>query len=174
MFVSDSTPTLHQEKLMEPRTLDASETKSRIIQLIEKKTSVNHFMQDAKRETFVFLATFGTDGYPDVRVLLVAANDGVDAIWFATDAGCGKIAQLQKNPKAAIYGYDGETMASEFRLFGTVELLSDADSRRKVWRDDFIEHWPDGVDSPDMIVLRFNTDSGLYSNYAEVMEIGKF
>ena len=64
-----------------------------------------------------------------------------------------------------------ETM-TEFRLFGKVELLSDAASRRKVWRDDFIEHFPNGVDCPTMVVLRFETDHGMYDNYGN--EQGKF
>ena len=64
-----------------------------------------------------------------------------------------------------------ETM-TEFRLFGNVELLSDSVARKKIWRDEFIEHFPDGIDSPTMIVLRFNTDHGVYENYMK--ENGKF
>ena len=142
---------------MEPKTLDATEAKARILQMLDK-------------EMFVSLATFGMDDYPDVRVLVVSANDGVETIWFSTGTDSSKIAQLRKNPKAAIYGYDMEAMV-EFRLFGTVELLSDAASRRKVWKDDYTQHWPDGVDSPDMIVLRFNTDHGVFDSYSQS---GKF
>jgi len=143
---------------MNPTVLAANEAKSRVLQILEKNP-------------FVSLATFGDNDWPDVRVLLVAAKDGVDSIWFATGTESAKIAQLQKNPKAAIYGFDMEAM-TEFRLFGTVELLSDAASRRKIWRDDFIQYFPDGVDSPTMIVLRFDTDHGVYDSYGR--EIGKF
>ena len=143
---------------MNPKVLDAAEVKSRILQILEKNP-------------FVSLATFGLNDCPDVRVLLVAAKDDVDSIWFATSTDSGKIAQLQKNPKAAIYGFDFEAM-TEFRLFGKVELLSDSASRRKIWRDDFIQHFPDGVDSPTMIVLRFDTDHGAYDSYGR--EMGKF
>jgi len=143
---------------MNPNNLDASETKSRILHILEKNP-------------FVSVATFGASDWPDVRVLLVAATDDVDSLWFATGTDSCKIAQLQKNPKAAIYGFDMEAM-TEFRLYGDVELLSDAASRRKIWRDDFIQHFPDGVDSPTMIVLRFKTDHGMYDNYGK--EVGKF
>ena len=147
-----------QQSPMEPKSLDITESKSRILQMLDK-------------ETFVSLATFGTDGYPDVRVLLVAAKDGVDTIWFATETTSSKIAQLQKNPNAALYGYNMETM-TEFRLFGNIELLTDTASRRKIWRDDFIQHFPEGIDSSTMIVLRFNTDHGIYDSYGR--ECGKF
>jgi len=142
---------------MNSKTLEPSEAKSKILQMIEKSP-------------FVSFATFG-DAYPDVRVLLVAAKDGVDSIWFATGTDSGKIAQLRKNPKAALYGYDVEAM-KEFRLFGIVELLSDTAARQKVWQEGFIEYFPDGIDSPTMIVLRFNTESGVYDDYMK--ETGKF
>ena len=138
--------------------LDAATAKSRVLQILAKNP-------------FVSLATCGLDDWPDVRVLIVAATDDTDALWFATSTDSPKTAQLKKHPKAAIYGFDMEGMA-EFRLFGSVELLSDSASRRKIWRDEFIQHFPDGVDSPTMIVLRFNTDHGVYDNY--VKEMGKF
>ena len=143
---------------MNPIVLNAADTKSRVLQILEKNP-------------FVSLATFGSNGWPDVRVLLVAANDDVDSLWFATLTESSKITQLRENPKTAIYGYDMEAM-TEFRLFGNVELLSDSASRKKVWRDDFIQHFPDGIDSPTMIVLRFDTDHGVYDSYGR--EIGKF
>jgi general stress protein 26 len=142
---------------MTPKILDAAEAKSLVIQMLEKNP-------------FVSFATFG-DPYPDVRVLLVAAKDGVDSIWFATETESSKITQLRKNPKAAIYAYDMEGMM-EFRLFGKVELLSDSAARQKIWREEFVEHFPEGIDSPNMIVMRFNTERGIYDNYMK--ENGKF
>ena len=143
---------------MNPTVLDAADAKSRVLAMLEKSP-------------FVSLTTFSDNDWPDVRVLLVAAKDDVDSLWFATATESGKIAQLRRNPNAAVYGYDMEAM-TEFRLFGKVELLSDSTSRRKIWRDDFIQHFPDGIDSPTMIVLRFDTDHGVYDSYGR--EMGKF
>ena len=143
---------------MNPTVLDAADAKSRVLQMLEKSP-------------FVSLTTFGDNDWPDVRVLLVAAKDDVDSLWFATATESSKIAQLRRNPKATVYGFDMEAM-TEFRLFGKVELLSDSASRRKIWRDDFIQHFPDGIDSPTMIVLRFGTDHGVYDSYGR--ESGKF
>ena len=143
---------------MNPVTLDASTAKSRILQIIEKNPIVS-------------FGTLGADGWPDLRVLLIATKDGVESIWFATSTDSPKIAELKQNPKAVLYGYELEPMA-EFRLFGNVELLNDPASRRKAWQDDFTQYFPDGVDSPEMIVLRFNTDHGIYDCYGK--EVGKF
>ena len=143
---------------MNPTILNASDAKSHALQILQKNPLVS-------------FATFGTDGWPNVRALVVADHDGVDSAWFVTETNSPKIAELQKNPNAAIYGFDMEAMA-EFRLFGHVELLSDSASRRKIWSDDFLQHFPDGVDSPTMIVLRFNTDHGFYDHFGK--ETGKF
>ncbi len=143
---------------MNPKQLDAAETKDRILKAFDKIP-------------FVSFGTFGANGWPNVRVLLVAAKDGIETIWFATGSTSSKIAELKANPKAIIYGYDAEAM-QEFRLFGKVELLTDSASRRKIWKDEYVEHFPDGVDSPDMVVLRFDTESGFFDCY--MRENGKF
>lgn len=112
----------------------------------------------------VGFATFGVNGWPDQRMLAVVTRSGVDEIWFATSTDARKIEELKANSKASIYGVNEADMA-EIRLFGHVELHTDAESRRKAWRDDFIEHFPDGVDSPNLIALRFITKSGEFATY---------
>ena len=143
---------------MTKKILDAAESQSRVLQMLGKSP-------------FVSFATFDADGYPDVRVLLVITTDGVDTIWFACETGSKKIAQLQKNPKATLYAYNVEAM-TEFRLFGSVEILSDAAARQKIWRDDLLQYFPEGKDSQTMTVLRFNTDHGIYDDYVNAS--GKF
>ena len=143
---------------MNPKQLDADETKDRIQKAFEKIP-------------FVSFGTFGANGWPNVRVLLVAERDSVETIWFATETTSSKIAELKENPKAIIYGYDPEPML-EFRLFGKVEMLTDSASRRKIWKDEYIEYFPDGIDSPNMVVLRFDTESGVFDCYEK--ETGKF
>ncbi len=150
---------------MNPQQLNSTETKERILGAFEK------IGRCASNCEIVSFGTIGLDGWPNVRVLLVAARDGVDTIWFATGADSKKIAELKANPKATIYGYDGEAM-QEFRLFGQVDMRTDAEARQKIWRDDFIEHFPGGMDSPDMVVLQFKTESGFFDSY--MREVGTF
>jgi general stress protein 26 len=142
---------------MTAKILDAAKTNTRILQMLDKSP-------------FVSFATFG-EGYPDVRVLLVVTKDGTDTIWFATETGSSKLEQLQKNPKVTLYGHDVKEM-KEFRLFGSVELRVDPEARHKIWRDDLIQHFPGGINSPNMVILRFATAHGTYSDY--LTETGRF
>ena len=132
---------------MASKTLDSTETKSRIYRMLEKNPCIS-------------FATFG-ETYPDVRTLMVIDKENIHSIWFAVGIESNKVAQLRKNPNAAIYGCDVESM-TEFRLFGKVELLSDSTSRQKVWHN-AKEYFPEGIES--MIVLRFDTDHGTYVSF---------
>lgn len=114
----------------------------------------------------VNMATWGADGYPDLRPLMLCAHDGLETLWFGTALATRKTAQLKLNPKCAIHGLS-EDGSTEFRLFGTVEQLSDAASRRRIWQEGFLQYFPDGVDSPALVVLRFNPVRGEYRAFTE-------
>lgn len=110
----------------------------------------------------LMVGTIGKDGGPNVRYLVVGAFDGLETVWFSTSAGSEKVAEIKADPRAVLYGSHPETM-SEFRLFGTVELLTDMESRKRVWKEEYKQYWPDGIESPDIMVLKFSTRRGCYN-----------
>ena len=109
----------------------------------------------------VTLGTFSADGFPNLRPLVLCAHDGLDALWFGTSLATGKVAEIKSNPKCVIAGAGAEK-GGEFRLFGTMHLLSDSASRRRIWQDAFLWYFPDGVDSPDLVVMQFVPVRGEY------------
>lgn len=109
----------------------------------------------------VILATNGSHGHPNVRTMRIACGNGVDTLWFVTSLESSKIIELIKSSKASVYiRSDGD---AEVRLWGTVAILDDHDSRRYVWRDYMKECFPEGEEDPNMRVLRFDVISGLYA-----------
>ena len=112
---------------------------------------------------FISLATLGPDGSPDLRMMALAARDGIGTLWFGTSTESKKFAQLKTDPRAVVFGYDASSMR-EFRLFGKIELLNDPASRRKIWHDDFLGYFPDGVDSPNLVVLKLTVERGEYAS----------
>ena len=111
----------------------------------------------------VYLATNGSHGHPNLRALAPIAVEGARTVWFSTFAGSNKIQELQRDNHAALY-FDAPRMAGELRLWGFVEVLDDVESRKKVWNDMTAKHFPDGIESPDLRVLRFDVTSGIYTN----------
>ena len=72
-------------------------------------------------------ATSSRDGIPHVSVV-AAVVDG-DAIWIATNRSSGKAANLAVNPRIALVFQPG----SESYVSGTVEIVDDADEKRRRW-----------------------------------------
>lgn len=51
-------------------------------------------------------------------------------------------------------------------LQGTMEVLTDQDSKEMIWREGDTEYYKEGVTDPDYCVLKFTAISGrYYSNY---------
>jgi len=140
--------------------LEGNEVKNTELTQKEAREKAEKLLDKAKS---VFLATNGSlGGHPNVRAMAVARNEGVVRIWFCTSLGSDKLIELIKDEKATIYCYNTRTMA-EFRLWGTVEILDDADSRKHAWNDEFKAYFSGGVNDPDLRVLRFDASNGVYS-----------
>lgn len=109
----------------------------------------------------VILATNGSHGHPNVRTMCLACGNGIDTMWFVTSLESSKIIELIKSSKAAVYiRASGD---AEVRLWGTVAILDDHDSRRYVWKDYMKDSFPGGQEDPNMRVLRFDVISGLFA-----------
>ena len=126
-------------------------------EVIEKTTKL---LAGAKK---VYMATNGSHGHPNLRAMAPIKVEGANIIWFTAFAGSSKILELQNDNHAVIY-FDAPRMAGEFRLWGFVEILDDMESRKKVWNDITAQHFPDGIESPNLRVLRFDTVNGTYTN----------
>lgn len=135
---------------MKSMELSAKEAREKAEKLLEKAKAV-------------FLATNGSHGgHPNLRAMVVAKSEGIVRMWFCTSLGSDKILELVKDDKATIYGYSPRTM-TEFRLWGSIVILDDPESKKHVWNDAFKEHFPGGVNDPDLRILRFDANNGVYS-----------
>lgn len=111
----------------------------------------------------VFLATNGSHGgHPNLRAMVVAKNESLVRIWFCTSLGSDKILELIKDDKATLYGFSPRA-TTEFRLWGSIEILDDAESKKHAWKDEFKAHFPGGASDPDLRVLRFDASNGVYN-----------
>ncbi len=72
-------------------------------------------------------ATASSDGTPHVSVV-AAVVDG-DSIWITTRRSSGKAVNLAENPRIALVFRPG----SEAYVSGTVEIVDDADEKRRRW-----------------------------------------
>ena len=76
-----------------------------------------------------------------------------------------RVAHYKTNPKASIYFCDAEGFKG-MMLRGTMEVLTDAESKKMIWREGDTQYYPGGVTDPNYCVLKFTaTDGRFYSDF---------
>ncbi|MDR3164260.1 MAG: pyridoxamine 5'-phosphate oxidase family protein, partial [Synergistaceae bacterium] len=93
--------------------------------------------------------------------LVTAKAEGVKTLWFVASEESSKVKELLRDDKAVIY-VPAARGGGEVRFWGNVEILEDMASRKKVWSDEYAAHFPNGIESPDVRVLRFQVSNGIY------------
>jgi len=135
---------------------------------MEKQEAMEKALELASRCTIAMLGTNGDDGYPQIKAMIKMENEGLRAVWFSTNTSSRRVAQLQKDSRASVYFVDFEIWMG-LMLVGEVEILQDAASRQRLWRDGYEKYYPLGVNDPDYTVLRFTAKWGdLYHRLCKV------
>ncbi len=100
----------------------------------------------------VTLASVDTQGYPRPVVLAKVAATGYSEVWMATGSDSVKVHDFRLNPKAGLcFSKNGNSVS----LTGEVPVISDDATRRAMWQDWFINHFPQGPSDPTYTLLHF-------------------
>ena len=114
--------------------------------LIEKAT---HLLSQCKEVT---LASVNADGFPRPVPLDKIHSLGCNEVWVVTAADSEKVADFRLNPKAGLsYSFYGDSVA----LRGTVEIITDDETRKRMWQEYFINYFPGGAADPNYVLIRF-------------------
>jgi general stress protein 26 len=113
------------------------------------------------------LATNGDNGYPNIKTMnnmkaLLKMDPGdLKNIWFSTNTCSKRVAQLRRDPRAAVY-FQAKEEYKGLMLVGKAELLQDHDTRSRFWVEGNEVYYPLGVDDPDYTVIKFTAEWGNY------------
>ena len=113
------------------------------------------------RATIAMLGNNGDQGYPHIKAMLKMENEGLRTVWFSTNTSSKRVSQLAQNPKACVYFVDFDQWMG-LMLVGDVEVLQDAESKQRLWREGYERYYPSGVTDPDYSVFRFTAQWGNY------------
>jgi general stress protein 26 len=100
-------------------------------------------------------------GYPNIKAMFKIEADGIRTVWFSTNTSSARVSQFRENPKACVYFHDPENFQG-LMLVGRMDMLSDLESKRRLWREGWEVYYPLGVMDPDYSVLRFTARSCNY------------
>lgn len=100
----------------------------------------------------VTIASVNAEGFPRPVPMAIMKAIGCNEIWMSTGADSVKTIEFLANPKAGLcYSSNGDSVA--FR--GTVEIVTDDEARKEMWKDWMINHFPAGPTDPNYVLLRF-------------------
>lgn len=120
----------------------------------------------ADKLKIAFIGSVDEQGYPNVKAMLrPRKREGIKVFYFTTNTSSMRVRQFLSDNKACVYFCDSRFFKGAM-LRGTMEVLTDAESKEMIWRDGDTEYYPEGVTDPDYCVLKFTAISGrFYSNY---------
>lgn len=100
----------------------------------------------------VTVASIDAEGYPRPVPVSIMKSVGCNEIWMSTGADSVKTIEFKANPKAGLcYSNNGDSVA----LRGIVEVVTDDELRKEMWKDWMIYHFTAGPTDPNYVLLRF-------------------
>ena len=113
------------------------------------------------RSEIALVGSNSEDGHPWIKAMLKMETEELKTVWFSTNTSSKRVAQFLRDPKACVYFvYFSDWMG--LMLTGEIEVLSDQQSRERLWRDGYERYYPLGRADPDYTVLRFSAESANY------------
>ena len=112
------------------------------------------------------ISSIDGDGFPNTKAMLPPRlRSGIHELYLTTNTSSMRVRQYTDNPKACVYFYDKRFFRGVM-LKGTMEVLTDEESRKQIWREGDEMYYPGGVNDPDYCVLKFSAFEGrYYSNF---------
>lgn len=125
----------------------------------ELLSAVEHLVE---AQTVAFIASVDEQGFPCMKAMLAPrVREGLKTFYLTSNTGSMRVRHYRHDPRAGLYFCDAEGFRGVM-LQGEMEPLTDAASRRLIWREGDTEYYPLGVDDPDYCVLRFRATKGRY------------
>lgn len=114
-----------------------------------------------KRSKVAFVSSIDKSGFPVMRAMLRPRKIEGNTILFSTNTSSNKVAELTSNPKSCVYFYrKGVFRYTGVLLRGTMEIMTDGDTKNMIWKRGDTIFYKGGVTAPDYCVLKFAIQSG--------------
>lgn len=126
-----------------------------------KEEAIKQSLALINNSKIMMVGSIDEDGFPCIKAVTKMEAEGLNRFWISTNTSSQHVRQLRKNPRACLYFVDQEHFQG-LTLTGTMEILEDSESKRRLWREGCEMYYPQGVDDPDYCVLRFTARKGRY------------
>ena len=116
---------------------------------------------DAQKTAFI--GSVDEDGFPNIKAMLAPRERVGATFFFTTNTSSMRVKQYLNDSKASIYFYRrGRFRYTGVMLKGTMMVLTDRETKERIWRAGDTMFYKKGVTDPDYCVLKFTAESGRY------------
>ncbi|HEX9063416.1 MAG TPA: pyridoxamine 5'-phosphate oxidase family protein [Clostridia bacterium] len=144
---------------------NAIESAKKITESEKMRTSQSDILESSLRLVescnIAMVGSNGDEGYPNIKAMIKVEAEGIKTVWFSTNTSSKRVSQFKNNKKASVYFAD-EVNFKGLMLLGDMEVLSDIESKKRLWSEGCEIYYPLGVEDPDYSVLRFTAKKGNY------------
>lgn len=111
------------------------------------------------------IGSVDSESFPNMKAMLPPRKRaGIKEIYFTTNTSSMRVKQYLENPKASVYFFDKRFFRGVM-LRGTMEVLTDPESKEEIWKAGDTIYYPKGVTDPDYCVLKFTAQNGRYYSH---------
>ncbi len=107
------------------------------------------------------LTTVDVGGQLRSRPMMTVATESSGELWFFTGADTGKIAELVHDRRVNV-AYAAPDKMTFVSVSGSAELVRDRNLARKMWSPLQKAWFPQGVDDPNLVLLKVNVEYAEY------------
>ena len=133
----------------------------------------NHLEKFIDKQNVSFVTSVDEEGFPNIKAMLKPRKrNGLKEFYFSTNTSSLRVKQFRDNPNASIYFYHKGLIKYEgVMLIGTMEVLTDQETKNMIWRRGDTMFYKKGVTDPDYCVLKFiEEELALQKEIAEKIE----
>ena len=117
-----------------------------------------------RKQKVSFICSVDEAGFPNIKAMLKPRKIiGLREFYFSTNTSSMRVKQYLNNSNASIYFYHKGIVRYEgVMLTGTMEVMTDQETKEMIWRKGDTMFYKKGVTDPDYCVLKFTASKGRY------------
>lgn len=127
----------------------------------EKSLQWSDLIAKMRKIKFAMLTTESENGFLHSRPMAALEADDDGKLWFFTGRSTQKADEIGRNPRVNLAFADGghDTFVS---VAGEAHLVDDPEKAEALWSPVMKAWFPQGLDDPDLVLLRIDVDEAEY------------
>ncbi len=134
--------------------------------MTDTRTDIQKLKELVRDVKVAMLTTRDSDGSLRSRPMSTLSVDDDPYLWFFTGKDSPKIAELGNDARVNL-GYGDPRGSCYVSVSGRAELVRDREKIRQLWVPEAESWFPEGVDSPDLALLRVEVEQGEFWHLRE-------